>query len=94
MLLNNDAVPRVAGLQQSAWTSAERQPSRNVRPCHKLHWKWAKVAVEYHDLDGLEQFAYRYTWAHNGQEFRNVKALALFCTMIHKSVIQQMRNAG
>lgn len=89
VLLNNDTVPTRGWLTAMAKHLQNDSHLGMCGPVTNSIGNEAKVAVEYHDLDGLEQFAYRYTWAHNGQEFRNVKALALFCTMIRKSVIQQ-----
>ena len=89
MLLNNDTVPTRGWLTAMAKHLQNDSHLGMCGPVTNSIGNEAKVAVEYHDLDGLEQFAYRYTWVHNGQEMRNVKALALFCTMIRKSVIQQ-----
>lgn len=89
VLLNNDTVPTRGWLTAMAKHLQNDSHLGMCGPVTNSIGNEAKVAVEYHDLDGLEQFAYRYTWVHNGQEMRNVKALALFCTMIRKSVIQQ-----
>lgn len=47
----------------------------------------AQIAVTYHSLSELSQFSYNYTTAHLSEEYRDVKVLALFCTMIKKQII-------
>lgn len=49
----------------------------------------AKIAVEYHNKKEMERFAFSYTTEHLGEEYRDVRVLALFCTMIRKSVVYE-----
>lgn len=49
----------------------------------------SKIKVEYHDIDSMHQFAYWYTTNHLNKEYRDIRVLALFCTMIKKKVIEE-----
>ena len=89
VLLNNDTVPTRGWLTALA-KHMENDPKMGMcGPVTNSIGNEAKIAVEYHELSELEQFAYRYTWNHTGEELLSVKALAMFCTMIRREVIER-----
>lgn len=90
VLLNNDTVPTRGWLTTMVKHLENHTRLGMVGPVTNSIGNEAKIAVDYHNLNELEQFAYRYTWNHMGEEFFRVKALALFCTMIRRDVIEQV----
>jgi GT2 family glycosyltransferase len=47
----------------------------------------SRIAVDYHNISDLDDFARRYTQAHAGQSFE-IRMLALFCMLLRRSVIE------
>ena len=47
------------------------------------------IAVQYHNLRELADFAYSYTRKHMGEVYRGVDRIPLFCTMIRKEMMDQ-----
>lgn len=49
----------------------------------------AQICAEYTNTDELQEFSLRYTQAHMGEEYKNVDRIALFCTLIPKTVFDR-----
>ncbi len=49
----------------------------------------SRIAVDYHQISDLDEFAHRYTQAHAGQSFE-IRMLALFCMLVHRTVIDSV----
>lgn len=90
VLLNNDTVPACGWLTAMVKHLENHTRLGMVGPVTNSIGNEAKIAVDYRTLNEMEQFAYRYTWNHMGEEFFRVKALALFCTMIRREVIEKV----
>lgn len=89
VLLNNDTIV-TRGWLTALSKHLENDPKLGMcGPVTNSIGNEAKIKVDYHDFPGLDLFAYQYTTQHLNEEFRDVRVLALFCTMIRKQVIQQ-----
>jgi GT2 family glycosyltransferase len=49
----------------------------------------AKILVDYHDTDGIDEFAENYTWRHMSEEWKDPNVLASFCTLIKMDVMKK-----
>ncbi len=49
----------------------------------------AQVMVKYHDIEGLDEFSYNYTWKHMNEQWQDPNVLAFFCTLIKRGVIEK-----
>lgn len=89
VLLNNDTVVT------RGWLTAMSKHLENdsklgmCGPVTNSIGNEAKIEVHYHNKEEMERFAYTYTLEHFNQEYSDVKVLALFCTMIKRSVIEK-----
>ena len=87
VLLNNDTVV-TRGWLTAMCKHLENDPELGMcGPVTNSIGNEAQIAVTYHSLSELSQFSYNYTTAHLSEEYRDVKVLALFCTMIKKQII-------
>lgn len=87
VLLNNDTVI-TRGWLTAMCKHLENDPALGMcGPVTNSIGNEAKIAVTYHSINELHQFAYDYTTRHLCEEYRSVNVLALFCTMIKKQVI-------
>ena len=89
VLLNNDT------LVTRGWLTAmskhlENDPQLGMSgPVTNAIGNEARIEVSYQNEQEMQQFAYTYTTDHMNQEYTDIKVLALFCTMIKRSVIEQ-----
>ena len=89
VLLNNDTVVT------RGWLTAMSKHLENdlqlgmCGPVTNSIGNEAKIEVQYQNRKEMERFAYIYTTEHQNQEYSDVRVLALFCTMIKRSVIDQ-----
>lgn len=87
LLLNNDTIV-TRGWITSLAKHLENEPLLGMcGPVTNSIGNEAKIKVDYRELDGLDDFADRYTWQHMGQVWKDPRMLALFCTLIKREVI-------
>ena len=83
VLLNNDTVVT------RGWLTAMSKHLENDLQLGMCGPVTNSIGNEYQNRKEMERFAYIYTTEHQNQEYSDVRVLALFCTMIKRSVIDQ-----
>lgn len=88
VFLNNDTLVTQGWL--SGLMSHLRDPAVGaVGPVTNSSGNESKIAVDYSDISGLDDFARRYTRAHDGQAFE-IRMLALYCMLVRRSVVAEV----
>lgn len=88
VFLNNDTVVTSGWL--SGLISHLRDPGVGaVGPVTNFAGNESRIAVDYSDISGLDDFARRYTQAHAGESFE-IGVLALFCMVVRRTVIDDV----
>lgn len=88
ILLNNDTVVTRGWLSRMIYY-LDDQTTGLVGPVTNSIGNEAKINVDYHGLEGMEEFAERYTRMHAGQ-FSEIAVLAMYCVGIRKAVLDQV----
>lgn len=88
ILLNNDTVVTRGWLSRLIYY-LDHQTTGLVGPVTNSIGNEAKINVDYHDLEGMEGFAERYTRMHAGQS-SEIAVLAMYCVGIRKAVLDQI----
>lgn len=89
MLLNNDTVVT------RGWLTSGVKHMQNDEKCGMCGavtnsiGNEAMIAVNYHNLKELDSFAYQYTALHNNEKYTDVDRLAMFCTLVRKSIMDE-----
>jgi GT2 family glycosyltransferase len=84
--LNNDIVV-TPGWLSGLLTHLSDPAIGAVGPVTNYAGNESRIAVDYHNISDLDDFARRYTRAHAGQSFE-IRMLALFCMLLRRSVIE------
>lgn len=89
MLLNNDTVVTRGWLTSGV---KHMQNDENCGMCGAVTnsiGNEAMIGVNYHNLTELDSFAYQYTSFHNNEKYTDIDRLAMFCTLIRKSIMDE-----
>lgn len=90
VLLNNDTVVTRGWLTNLVKHMEKDEKCGMVGAVTNSIGNEAMIAVKYRNLQELEKFAYLYTLLHRNEITCNVDRLALFCTIIRKSLIEKV----
>jgi len=86
VFLNNDIIVTPGWLSRLIFHLRDPQVGA-VGPVTNFAGNESRIAVDYRDIGGLDDFARRYTRAHDGQTF-DIRMLALFCLVLRRAVIE------
>lgn len=89
VLLNNDTVVTRGWLTALSKHMENNEVIGMCGPVTNSIGNEAKIKVDYHSMSELERFSYHYTTKHLNEEYKDINVLALFCTMIRKSVVEE-----
>ncbi len=90
MLLNNDTVVTRGWLTNMVKHMTLKQDIGMCGAVTNSIGNEAMIRVQYHNEKELQEFAYQYTFEHMGEEYTDADRLAMFCTLIRKSIIDKV----
>lgn len=89
LLLNNDTVVTRGWLTNMVKHMEQNAGIGMCGPVTNSIGNEAMIRVKYQNEQEMQQFAYAYTWDHMNEENKNIDRLAMFCTIIRRSIVEQ-----